>query len=53
MTATGHPYIGMLSSRIGVAVGGNGMGAKSSDEIGRLGTAILQGEKIDKRFNPI
>ena len=53
MTATGHPYVGMLSSNIGVAVGGNGMGAKSSDEIGRLGTAVLQGEIIDKCFTPI
>ena len=46
------PYIGMLSNNIGVAVGGNGYGAKSSDEIGRLGAAILQGETVDDRLTP-
>ncbi|MBA00936.1 MAG: FAD-dependent oxidoreductase [Chloroflexi bacterium] len=51
-TTTGHPYIGMLSNNIGVAVGGNGYGAKSSDEIGRLGAAILQGETVDDRLTP-
>ncbi len=49
MTASGYPYIGMVSERVGVAVGGNGKGAKSSDEIGRLGAAVLQGEAVDYR----
>ena len=52
MTASGYPYIGMVSERVGVAVGGNGKGAKSSDEIGRLGAAVLQGEAVDERLAP-
>ena len=41
-----------ISNRINVCVGGNGYGAKSSDEIGRLGASVLQGESIDERFQP-
>ncbi len=52
VTASGHPYIGMLNSRVGVLVGGNGKGAKSSDEIGRLGALALQGETLDERLTP-
>jgi len=52
VTATKHPYVGMVSERLAVAVGGNGKGAKSSDEIGRLGAAVLQGETIDERLMP-
>lgn len=52
MTASGYPYIGMVNDRIGVVVGGNGRGAKSSDEIGRLGAAALLGEAIDERLAP-
>lgn len=51
-TASGYPYIGKISNRINVCVGGNGYGAKSSDEIGRLGASVLQGESIDERFKP-
>ena len=52
ITASGYPYIGMVNDRIGVVVGGNGRGAKSSDEIGRLGAAALLGESIDERLAP-
>ena len=52
MTASGYPYIGMVNDRIGVVVGGNGRGAKSSDEIGRLGASVLLGESVDERLAP-
>lgn len=52
ITASGHPYVGMVSERLAVAVGGNGKGAKSSDEIGRLGAAVLLGETVDPRLEP-
>ena len=35
------PYIDMVDDRIGVATGGNGLAAKSGDEIGRLGALTL------------
>ena len=41
-TASHHPYIEMLDDRIGIAVGGNGKGAKSSDEIGRLAAGMIR-----------
>lgn len=41
-TATHYPYIDMVSERIGIVVGGNGKGAKSSDEIGRLGAEMIR-----------
>ena len=41
-TTHGRPYIGLVGDgRIGVTVGGNGSGAKSSDGIGRLGAELL------------
>lgn len=41
-TASGYPYVDLLpGGRIGVAVGGNGSAAKSSDEIGRLAADLL------------
>ena len=52
MTASGYPYIGMVNDRIGVVVGGNGRGAKSSDEIGRLGAVALLGGTVDERLGP-
>ncbi|MDA0350773.1 MAG: FAD-dependent oxidoreductase [Chloroflexi bacterium] len=52
ITASGHPYVGMVSQRLAVAIGGNGKGAKSSDEIGRLGAAVLKGEDVDARLAP-
>ncbi|MFQ5702711.1 MAG: NAD(P)/FAD-dependent oxidoreductase [Gemmatimonadales bacterium] len=41
-SATHYPYIDMISERIGVVAGGNGKGAKSSDEIGRLGAEMIR-----------
>lgn len=41
-TQTRRPEITMLSDGIGICAGGNGAGAKCSDEIGRLGAAMIQ-----------
>ncbi len=41
-TASHYPYIDMLDDRVGIAVGGNGKGAKSSDEIGRLAAGMIR-----------
>ena len=41
-----HPEIACLSDRIAVCTGGNGAGAKCSDEIGRLGAALIL-EKLE------
>ncbi|XP_060583335.1 uncharacterized protein LOC132739605 [Ruditapes philippinarum] len=40
-TPTTHPYIDMIHDQLGVAIGGNGFAAKSSDEIGRLGVSMM------------
>lgn len=40
-TPTTHPYIDMIHAQLGVAIGGNGFAAKSSDEIGRLGVSMM------------
>lgn len=46
-TKSGYPAIGFTASpRIAVLTGGNGTAAKSSDEIGRLGAALLRDGKI-------
>lgn len=42
-TLTVRPYIDMVHSQLGVAIGGNGYAAKSSDEIGRLAVSMMQG----------
>lgn len=42
-TATGKPIIQSLSDRIAVVTGGNGKGAKCSDELGRLASTLLLG----------
>lgn len=42
-TPTDHPIIDRLSARVSVAVGGNGKGAKNSDELGRLGGQAVLG----------
>lgn len=51
-TAHGRPYVGWGESpRIGVLTGGNGAGAKCSDELGRLGaTLILEGAVDDPAY---
>lgn len=42
-TKDGMPDIRRLSERLSIAVGGNGKGAKNSDELGRLGAEMLLG----------
>ncbi len=47
-TRHGYPYIGFSGSdRIAVMTGGNGMAAKSSDEIARLGALLLANGQLD------
>jgi glycine/D-amino acid oxidase-like deaminating enzyme len=47
-TQTGYPMIGYTASRrIGLLTGGNGMAAKSSDEIGRLGAELLLTDRLN------
>ncbi|KAK3101908.1 hypothetical protein FSP39_007257 [Pinctada imbricata] len=41
VTPTYHPYIDLLSPTFGLAVGGNGWAAKSSDEIGRVAADMI------------
>ncbi|KAL5005301.1 hypothetical protein ScPMuIL_018757 [Solemya velum] len=40
-TPTHHPYIDMVTSSLGVAIGGNGWAAKSCDEIGRIAADMI------------
>ncbi|HET7035656.1 MAG TPA: FAD-dependent oxidoreductase [Thermomicrobiaceae bacterium] len=41
-TVSGYPYVDLIENgRIGIAVGGNGQAAKSSDEIGRLAAVLV------------
>lgn len=44
--------IGMVSGRIGVATAGCGRGAKCSDELGRLGAAVILGEGLPDWARP-
>ncbi|WP_069162860.1 FAD-dependent oxidoreductase [Nocardia altamirensis] len=46
-TLTRYPYIGYLDDSLAVAVGGNGHGARGSDEIGRLAAMLLLGKPWD------
>ncbi|WP_167828799.1 FAD-dependent oxidoreductase [Streptomyces sp. MZ04] len=48
-TPTRYPYIGHLDAdrTLAVAVGGNGHGARGSDEIGRLASALVLGRPWD------
>lgn len=40
-TPNSQPYIDVIAQGFGVALGGNRMAAKSSDEIGRLAARLL------------
>ena len=51
-TPTELPYIDMVDERIGVATGGNGLAAKSGDEIGRLGALTLLEATWDSDLDP-
>lgn len=48
-TPTRYPYLGALDEddSLTVAVGGNGHGARGSDEIGRLASTVVLGQKWD------
>ncbi|MFC7304062.1 NAD(P)/FAD-dependent oxidoreductase [Streptomyces monticola] len=48
-THSHHPYIGHLDEdgTLSVAVGGNGRGARGSDEIGRLASRVVLGQRWD------
>ena len=48
-TPTGRPYVGRLRPGLSVATGGNGLAAKSSDEIGRLGAVCALDEESWRR----
>jgi len=50
-TDHGNPYVDKLSDGIYVATGGNGSGAKSSDEIGRLGAVLCATDTWDSDLN--
>lgn len=49
-TPTSRPYIDMIHAQLGVAVGGNGYAAKSSDEIGRLAATMVMKNKWDSKI---
>ncbi len=51
-TPTHLPYIDMVDDRIGVATGGNGLAAKSGDEIGRLAALRLLDATWDSDLDP-
>ncbi|WP_394196881.1 NAD(P)/FAD-dependent oxidoreductase [Litoreibacter albidus] len=44
-----RPELARLSDRVAVCTGGNGAGAKCSDEIGRLGAALIHDKTGDDR----
>lgn len=46
-TPSRYPYLGHLDDGLSVAVGGNGHGARGSDEIGRLASTVVLGEPWD------
>lgn len=59
-TAHGRPYIGAAdgAERIAVLTGGNGAGAKCSDELGRLGARFVRGmdlapDRYPEGFEPV
>lgn len=47
----GNPYVDKISEGIYVATAGNGSGAKSSDEIGRLGAMLCATDTWDSELN--
>lgn len=53
-TPGNYPAIGFASDRIAVLTGGCGTSAKSSDEIGRLGSELmLHGRIVDEAYDPV
>ena len=41
VTASGYPYLGWVEDDLAVAIGGNGLAAKSCDELGRLAASLF------------
>lgn len=52
VTPTGQLYCDMLTSRLGVLIGMNGKGAKSSNEIGRMGASMISKGSWNYDLNP-
>lgn len=50
-TASGYPYIGWVDDGVAVAIGGNGSAAKSSDELGRLASLVVDGDGWDSAYD--
>lgn len=51
-TSTGAPYIGWVDDGVAVAIAGNGSAAKSSDELGRLGSTLFSDAGWDSPLAP-
>ena len=51
-TPTGAPYIGWVDDGVAVAIAGNGSAAKSSDELGRLGSTLFSEAGWDSPIDP-
>ncbi|XP_069102650.1 monomeric sarcosine oxidase-like [Argopecten irradians] len=49
-TPTNRPYIDLVHPSLGVAIGGNGYAAKSSDEIGRIAAMLVLYGKWDSEL---
>ncbi|KAL5018588.1 hypothetical protein ScPMuIL_004310 [Solemya velum] len=49
-TPTSRPYIGMVHSSLGLVTGGNGLAAKSSDELGRLAITMIEDAWEDEKL---
>ena len=47
-TPSDRPYIDHIHSQLGVALGGNGVSAKSSDEIGRIHKILIAYFTVDR-----
>lgn len=50
-TPSDRPYIDHIHSQLGVALGGNGTAAKSSDEIGRIAAVMMMKNIWDSTLN--
>lgn len=49
-TPSGFPYIGKVENNTYIVTGGNGYGAKSSDELGRLGAHFCLEKELEKLY---
>ena len=51
-TRSGMPYIDMITPEIGVAIGGNGVGARLAYEIGRIAAKMIMKGHWDYDISP-